>query len=91
MPDPQEHIRPNTYLKYHAIYPFWPDLSIESNCPCHTLNLSESVHNLRYPAHKQTYRQTGVKTQPPSTFGGGGNKYEGQNTFATNNLNAHPT
>ena len=31
MPDPREHIWPNTFLKYHAIYPFWPSLSMVKN------------------------------------------------------------
>ena len=31
MPDPQEHIGPNTFLKYHAIYRFWPYLLMVKN------------------------------------------------------------
>ena len=30
-PDPQEHIGPNIFLKYHAKYRFWPDLSMVKN------------------------------------------------------------
>ena len=31
MPDPVEHIEPNTFLRYRAIYRFWPDLSMLKN------------------------------------------------------------
>ena len=31
MPDPQEHIRPNTFLKYHAVYRFLLYLSMVKN------------------------------------------------------------
>ena len=31
MHEPREHIGPITFLKHHAIYRFWPDLSMVKN------------------------------------------------------------
>ena len=65
----------------HFKNPEYPDADLHQNViisfmsatkPVHQVS-SESVHNLlRYLAHKQTDRQTGVKIKSLSTYVGGG-------------------
>ena len=48
-------------------------LSLSHTQLIHKISSGSMQNFLRYPAHKHTNRQTGVKTLPPSTFGGRGN------------------